>query len=280
MLNKNPPYILYGMKQQIMGILNITPDSFYDGSDKTFDEQVQKGIRLIEEGADILDIGGESSRPGAKEVSIEEELRRVLPVIQELRKTSAISISIDTKKPMVAKKALQAGATLINDITGFENEEMRIIAKDFGAEVCVMHMQGSPETMQNRPFYPEGIVAHLRQFFERRVDLLMKLGIPKEKIILDPGIGFGKSVVDNLEILKNISFWRLPGFRVLIGLSRKSFMMKILNKNAKGLLPATLAMNTMALLFGADIIRVHDVIEHKDVVRMMSSMVHNARFTV
>ncbi len=258
------------MKHQIMGILNITPDSFYDGSDKTVEEQIQKGKRLIEEGADILDIGGESSRPGALEVSVEEELRRVLPIIQEIRKDSSISISIDTKKPKVAKKALEMGANLINDITGFENEEMRRVAKDFGAEVCVMHMQGTPETMQNRPFYPEGIALHLRKFFEQRVDLLMKLGIPQEKIILDPGIGFGKSVEDNLKILQQISVWRLPGFKVLIGLSRKSFMMKILNKNAKGLLPATLAMNTIALLFGADIIRVHDVLEHKDVVKMLS----------
>lgn len=258
--------------QKIMGILNLTPDSFFDGEERDVEWYVEKGKRLLREGADILDIGGESTRPGAKAVSLEEEMRRVVPVIEELVGLSDVPISIDTRKPKVAAEALSLGAKMINDVTGFVDEEMKEVAKSYNAEVCVMHMQGTPQTMQANPHYPEGIVEHLRVFFEKRLSELANAGISLDKIIVDPGIGFGKTVDDNLSIIKHIDKWRPKNQKVLIGLSRKSFMGKILKKDANALLPATLTMNTMAILSGADLLRVHDVAEHKDLVSMLREL--------
>ncbi len=256
-----------------MGILNITTDSFFDGDeDLSFERCFEKALLLVKKGADILDIGGESSRPGSKSISQEEETRRVITLIEKLAKTISIPISIDTRKPKVAKKALEKGASFINDITGLQDPEMVEIAKHFDAEVVIMHMQNDPLTMQISPHYPEGIIIHLQNWFTKRVEFLLKAGIKREKIILDPGIGFGKTVEDNFAIISHIEKWKSFGMRVLLGISRKSFMGKTLQKKPSGLLPATLSMNTMALLMGVDIIRVHDVEEHRDIILLLSKL--------
>jgi len=260
-------------KTRLMGILNVTPDSFYDGN-RYFDEQaaLRRGVDIYQEGADIVDIGGESSRPGAGQVTEAEELARVIPVIRSLKKQIPIQISIDTTKPSVALAALHAGASLINDVSGFNNPEMREVAAKFDVEVCVMHMLRTPQTMQQHPEYPEGIINHLLKFFDAQIELLVKSGVKKNKIIIDPGIGFGKTVADNLEIIHNLQRLKHIGFPLLVGVSRKSFMSRLLNKSASELLTATLAMNAIVIASGADIIRVHDIREHCDVIKLLSSL--------
>jgi len=260
-------------KPLVMGIINVTPDSFFDGNGScSLEKALAQAKKLIAEGADLLDIGGESSRPGALPVSEEEELARIIPVIKELKKITPLPLSIDTRKPRVAVKALESGASIINDITGLIDPAMREAARAFSAEVCIMHMQNDPLTMQNNPCYDEGIIPSLLQWFEEQIKMAVKEGIAEHRIILDPGIGFGKSVQDNLDILNNLTLFKRFGLRLLVGLSRKSFMGNILKKSPRDLLPATLAMNTMALLAGADIIRVHDVAEHRDIAHLISSL--------
>lgn len=255
-------------KTKLMGILNITPDSFFESFDH-FNKAIDRGIKIFEEGADILDIGGESTRPGAENVSEEEELKRVIPVILDLKSKIKIPISIDTTKPKVAKEALKAGASYINDVSGFTNPLMAELAADTKQKIIVMHMQGTPKTMQNKPEYPHGIINELLSFFDERVHFLTKKGVTEEQIILDPGIGFGKSIADNLEIIHNLGVIKSIGFKLLLGVSRKSFMGKILKQTAEHLLPATLAMNSVALLSGIDIIRVHDIKEHRMLIDLM-----------
>lgn len=257
-------------KPQLVGILNTTPDSFHDGGKYYAHEHaIARGLELIEEGADMLDIGGESTRPGAVPVSIEEELERVIPVIQALRKTTHIPISIDTYKPLVAKKALHAGATLINDVTGFQDIEMQNLALQTGLSICVMHMKGEPATMQNSTDYSEDIIAYLLRWFEDRTKVLLKKGIKKEQIILDPGIGFGKTVAHNVRIIENLPKLKTLGFPLYIGLSRKSFIKKILCGSTQNLLPGTLLFNSLAIKGGADFIRVHDVAEHRQLIDLL-----------
>ncbi len=257
-----------GMK--VMGILNVTPDSFYDGGRYNLQElAIEKACRLQQEGADILDIGGESTRPGAKDVPVNEEIERVVPVIAALKGKLSIPISIDTRKPEVATAALKAGAAMINDVSGFRDSKMIALAREAQVPICVMHMLGTPKTMQANPVYPEGVVPHLLNWFQLKADRLLKEGIRGENIILDPGIGFGKTVDDNLKILHNLQRFKAMGFQLLVGLSRKSFMSRILDKPASETLAATLAMNTLALLAQADIIRVHDVKEHRDAAKVV-----------
>jgi dihydropteroate synthase len=258
-------------KTRLMGILNTTPDSFFDGgSYLKLEDGIRRGIQAWREGADILDIGGESTRPGAASVDEAEEIRRTLPLVRALKKELPIPISIDTMKPAVAEAALDAGADFINDVTGFAHPEMRKLAAQSQAEICVMHMQGTPKTMQADPSYPEGIIAHLKLFFQKQISLLLEAGVKKEKIIIDPGIGFGKSVANNIEIIHNVPVIRSWGYPVLLGISRKSFMSKILNKPAADLLAATLAMATTAILSKTDILRVHDVAAHRDVINLIN----------
>jgi dihydropteroate synthase len=260
-------------KTQIMGILNVTPDSFYDGGRyNSLDEAVRQGIKLWHQGADYIDIGGESTRPGALPLSLEEEIHRVIPVIQQLSKEIPLPLSIDTTKPEVAQLAVQAGASLINDITGFSNPVMRQIAAENSVDICVMHMQKNPQTMQENPVYEEGIIPYLINWFNERIELIVKSGVKKERIILDPGIGFGKTVAHNLEIIQNLRRITSMGYRVLLGASRKSFMSKILSKKADELLSPTLAINTMGVMAGVDIIRVHDVQEHKDALTVLQQV--------
>lgn len=255
---------------KLMGILNVTPDSFFDkGSYFSLEKAVARGKAIYLEGADILDIGGESTRPGAIPVSAQEELERVVTVIKTLHSCIPIPISIDTNKPEVALAAVEAGASLINDISGFQNPEMQDLAASSGVQICIMHMQGTPQNMQKNPHYSNGVVSFLIQWFEQQLENLTKKGIKEKQIILDPGIGFGKTVDDNLEILQNLPRLKALGFPLLIGVSRKSFMSKILNKSTSELLPATIAMNTLLIKAEVDIIRVHDVIEHRGVIDLV-----------
>lgn len=257
-------------KTYLMGILNVNEDSFFASSRcESFEKGVKKAKRLIKESADIIDIGGESSRPGSIGVSEEVEIDRVVPVVKEIRKfNKTILLSIDTVKPKVAKISLESGANLINDISGFRNEEMIDLARSFKCHLCVMHMQNTPKNMQERPFYGKGVVIEVIEFFQAQIDRLLEKGIEKEKIILDPGIGFGKTLEDNLEILRNIRSFKSLGYPVLVGISRKSFMGKILNKKPKDLLFSTLGINMLLIQENVDIIRVHDVKEHRDLIEM------------
>lgn len=259
------------IKTKLMGILNVTPDSFYDGN-QYFDinSAVKRGIEIYQQGANIIDIGGESTRPGSEKVDEQAELNRVIPVIHALKKAVPIPISIDTMKPTVALAAVKAGATIINDVNGFRDPEMREVASRHNVEVCVMHMLGEPKTMQLSPLYPNGIIFHLIEFFETQVSFLTQAGIQPNKIILDPGIGFGKTIADNLEIIHNLQRLKDIGFPLLVGVSRKSFMSKLLNKPSSELLAATLAINTLVISAGVDIIRVHDIREHDDVIKLLS----------
>lgn len=259
------------MKTALMGILNITPDSFFASSRCTgITDALQAAKRMAAEGADIIDIGGESSRPGAIPVSEQEELERIIPAIKLIKEHLATPLSIDTTKPKVARQALEAGASLLNDISGLASKEMCEIAASFNVDVCVMHMHGSPQTMQIDPSYPKGVVNALLRWFEEKITNLTQAGIEEHRIILDPGIGFGKTVQDNITILNNLAQFKRFGLRLLIGNSRKSFMGKILNKPASELLSTTLAVNTIAILAGVDIIRVHDVREHRDVISVLA----------
>lgn len=258
---------------RIVGILNVTPDSFFDGGRyQDTDAAVEHALRLVAAGADVLDIGGESSRPFSQPVSQDEELRRVVPVIQKLQSRVSLPLSIDTYKPVVARAALRAGASWINDITGFEDPEMAALLAESGATGIVMHMQGTPQTMQHNPHYPNGVVAMICSWMEEKVAQLLRLGVKPEQIVLDPGIGFGKSVEDCLNILRHLDKFKKIGFPILIGASRKSFLKKIVKKEVSALLSASIAVHTMALTAQVDLIRVHDVAEHRDMVAILKAL--------
>jgi dihydropteroate synthase len=254
----------------VMGILNATPDSYYDkGSYFSFQKAFDRGLAIEKEGADILDIGGESTRPWAEPVTVEEEFRRVLPLIEAFIPQLSIPISIDTRKPEVAARAVALGASLINDITGFSNPAMQEIAAGCDADCCIMHMLGTPRSMQVHPEYPDGVVAHVMRFFEERLQALINKGVASSRIILDPGIGFGKTVEQNYLLLHAIEQFKSFGVRVLIGASRKSFIQKTIGKPPENTLSATLAVHSFCLAKGADILRVHDVAEHRDIIDML-----------
>jgi dihydropteroate synthase len=254
------------MRSKIVGILNVTPDSFSDGGSYfAFDAAIARAEQMTKEGADIIDVGGESSRPGSEPVSEEEELRRVIPVVGQLAKEKfSLPISIDTYKPKVAEEALAAGASLLNDITGLTNPEMRAVAARAKAPVILMHMQGKPKTMQENPVYDD-VVADIKEFFKTQIALAKKDGITE--LILDPGIGFGKTLEHNLVILKRLHEFIDLGFPILVGPSRKSFIGALTSLPGQGGVPAverlggTLAAVTAARLNGASYFRVHDVKE-------------------
>ncbi len=257
----------------IMAILNVTPDSFYAVSRAWRPEEaIARALLLQEQGADILDIGGESTRPGAVPLSAQEELARVLPVLKGLKGKLHIPISIDTMKPEVARAAIQEGARLINDVSGFQHPEMRKLAQQTDVDLCVMHMQGTPATMQDNPQYEAGVVSTSVAWLRAQCEHLMHLGIAPQRLIVDPGIGFGKSVGDNLAILHQIQQYKKLGFRLLVGISRKSFLSKLLQRKTDDLLPATLAANCFLALRGVDIIRVHDVQAHKEAFTILEEI--------
>lgn len=251
---------------EIFGILNLTSDSCYDYY-PSMDGAIKRALQMEAEGADFIDVGGESTRPGAKEVPEEEELKRVIPVIKELKKCLKIPISIDTYKPKVAKAALDAGACFVNDISGLCNPEMIKIVSDYKVKACIMHMQGTPRTMQINPQYPKGIVPELLEWFQRKIDIL-----PFDHIVLDPGIGFGKTPEQNVEILRSLPAFKALGFPLFLGLSRKSFMMHYIKKPREKLLPATLAVASFAALQKVDILRVHDVGSHRDAFTILDGI--------
>lgn len=263
-------------KTQLIGILNCTPDSYFaEARFPNLNQAIEHGLRLFEEGADIVDIGGESTRPSnSKGVSEEEELERVIPVIEGIRKHTGLPLSIDTFKPLVAEEALKAGASILNDITGGANPLMRQLASQSGAPIIVMHMKGAPHT-DAAPDYPDGVVSEIYAFFKKQTALLLEEGVKKSQIILDPGIGggsFGKTPEQCLQILKNLKEFQTLGYPLLVGLSRKSFLQKILQKEASEVLSTTLALNTMTALEGVGYIRVHDVAEHRDILTILEYM--------
>ena len=246
----------------VMGILNTTPDSFYDGGNyASADAAVARAQEMIAEGADIIDVGGESSRPGAAPVPAEVELSRVVPVIERIAGNDDVAISVDTTKAAVARAALTAGADIVNDISALRfDPEMAGVIADAGAYVVLMHMQGTPRTMQENPTYTDP-VADIKAFFVDRIEAAVRSGIAESRIILDPGIGFGKRLKHNLAILRGINEFRKLGVPILIGLSRKSFLGEILGVPVEDRLIGTVAANAIAVRNGADIIRVHDVKE-------------------
>lgn len=241
--------------------MNVTPDSFSDGGFTCATESaVAHAIRLLDEGASIIDIGGESTRPGAPPVSKTEELDRVVPVIEKLMaKRPAVKISIDTSKPAVALAAMKAGAFMINDVTGFRDENMIEVARETSAVGVIMHMKGSPSTMQESPVY-DNLIGEIKAFFEDRIKACIAGGV--KNLLLDPGIGFGKTVSDNLEIIRNIESFTDLGYRVMIGASRKSFLGAITGRDVGEREEATMAVTAISVLNGATVLRVHNVKEN------------------
>ena len=265
---KGKTYTL-GLRTWIMGVLNITPDSFSDGGlFFSKDQAIQRGLTLIAEGADILDIGGESTRPGSESVTFEKERRRVLPVISALRKKTDALISIDTTKAEVAHAALDEGADMINDISAGRNDHgMFSLAAEKNIPLILMHMQGTPKTMQDSPHYKD-LFCEIKEFFEERIRAAHDAGVSEEKIIIDPGIGFGKTLSHNLALIRNLDFLNPLGRPICIGTSRKSFIGKILDLPTQERLEGTIASCILSLLNGAHILRVHDVAAVKRAVRV------------
>lgn len=252
---------------RIMGVLNFTPDSFSDGGKYAdIDKAIEQAKLMVSQGADIIDIGGESTRPGAQAVSVEAELERVIPIISELKKTSDITISVDTSKPEVMSKALAVGVDMVNDVCALTNPGAAEVLADSQAQVCLMHMQGSPRSMQNSPSY-QNVVDDIKDFFEQRLEVCERAGIDSKRIILDPGFGFGKTLEHNLEILKRFGEFKSFGLPVLAGLSRKSMIGAMLNdRPVDGRVTGSVIGAIIALKNGADIVRVHDVLETKDAI--------------
>jgi len=265
--------LAFGKKTYIMGILNITPDSFYDGgSFFTHQSAIEQGLKMINLGADFLDIGGESSRPGSLPVTAEEEIRRVIPVISALKK-KGVFLSIDTQKSEVAEAALRAGASIINDISAFRHDKnMAKIAKKHKAPAILMHMQGTPLNMQIKPSYFD-VINEIIAFLKDSLEIAQQAGIPKDKIIIDPGFGFGKTVEHNLAILKNLEEFKILGCPLLVGTSRKSTIGKVLDLKTEERLFGTAATIAIAISNGVDIIRVHDVKEMSEVAKMCDQIV-------
>ena len=255
----------------VMGILNVTPDSFYDGEGSLPDEKfVEKGLSLLKSGCSILDVGGESTRPGAREVKVGEEIKRVVGVIKDIKKNSPSAIiSVDTRKAIVAEKALQAGASIVNDISAgsFDKKMFDVVAKH-KAGICLMHSQGLPENMQDKPYY-ENVLLDIYDYLEEKITEAESKGISREKIMIDPGIGFGKSYSHNMEIVKKISLFLGLGCPLMIGLSRKSLIGEIISERLPaGRLVGSIAAMLKTLSNGVNIFRVHDVKETADAIRV------------
>ena len=260
----------------VMGVVNTTPDSFSDGGHfLDTDMATDHGLRLADEGAEIIDIGGESTRPGSEPVSATEELRRVVPVIERLAKRCGAVISIDTQKPAVARAALDAGASIVNDIAANrESPEMwQIVAEAKAGYIC-MHMQGTPQTMQAEPHYDD-VLREVGDFFSERLARLAEQGVSGEQVALDPGIGFGKELKHNIKLLSGIHELIMSGRPLLIGASRKSFIGKLLGTPTNERLPASLACAVWSAIEGAHIVRVHDVAETVQAVRMTEALSDN-----
>jgi dihydropteroate synthase len=265
-IQTKPKPLLLGGRTLIMGVLNCTPDSFYDGGRYASAEAaIAQGLRLAEEGADLIDVGGESTRPkgvygeGAQPVSAEEEMQRVLPVIEALSKHVAVPISIDTYKAQVAEAAVNAGAGLVNDISGFQfDARMAETVARLGVPAIIMHTKGAPANMQENPIY-ENLMDELYLYFENQIEMANSAGIDEDRIIIDPGLGFGKRLRDNYEILRRLAEYRGLGCPILVGPSRKAFVGKALDLPPDQRLEGTAAAVALAVINGAHIVRVHDV---------------------
>ena len=263
----------FGSRVQVMGILNVTPDSFSDGGRFTSAQAIAGQVeKMVAAGADIIDVGGESSRPFAEPVSFEEELARVLPAIEIIRKNHTIPISIDTTKAEVARQALREGADIINDISALRfDPEMVNLVRETEVPVIIMHMQGTPTDMQVNPAYGD-VVAEIKEFFAERLSWAEKKGVKRSRFLIDPGIGFGKTVDHNLIILKRVADFNELGCPVLIGHSRKAFIGKLLGNEAADRDVATAAISALCATSGAAILRVHDVGKTVEAVRLAAAI--------
>ena len=257
----------------VMGILNVTPDSFSDGGQHlSTAAAVARAIEMEEEGADVIDIGGESTRPGVAPTSLDEECRRVLPVIEQVAKRTSLPLSIDTSKAEVAKRALGAGVSIINDVTALRGDpEMASVVAQSGAGIILMHMQGTPRDMQDSPLYLS-LLNEVGEFFRVQIALAHEAGIHRDQILLDPGIGFGKTLAHNLTLLHHLKDFLDLGHRLVIGPSRKSFLGQILQRPVDQRLMGTAAAVAIAIIHGATIVRVHDVAEMVQVVRVAQAI--------
>ena len=258
----------------IMGVLNVTPDSFSDGGNYFSSEKaVERGLQMAAEGAAIIDVGGESTRPRSEPISTDEELRRVIPVVEQLHKKLDVFVSIDTSKAEVAKAALDSGANIVNDVTGGRGDPgmMPLIAKQKAAFI-IMHMQGTPKTMQVAPRYDD-VVAEVADFFRQQSACALECGVDLMSIAFDPGIGFGKTVEHNLELLGNLERLRVHGRPLVVGVSRKSFLSKLIGSSAvENRLAPTVAMTAVLRTHGADVFRVHDVKENVEALRVSEAI--------
>jgi dihydropteroate synthase len=253
----------------VMGILNITPDSFSDGG-MYLDSNaaLKRADKMIEEGVDIIDIGGESTRPGSETVSADEELKRITPIIEGIKKISDIAISIDTYKPEVMKEVIDMDIAMINDIYALQKPNAIDMIKKSNVGVCIMHMQGTPKTMQLNPTY-KNVVSEVISFLEERANLIVNEGINKSRIILDPGFGFGKTLEHNIDLLQNIESFQSLNLPILVGLSRKSFIRKILNGDHDDHLSGSISAAILSVLKGAKILRVHDIKETQSALKII-----------
>ena len=257
----------------IMGVLNCTPDSFYDGGKYvTHDSAYDHAQAMIAAGADLIDIGGESSRPGAQSISVDEELDRVMPLIERLSAVHPITLSIDTCKPEVMQAAVNAGAGCINDICALQEEGALEVARACDVPICLMHMQGNPASMQSNPHYDGEVLTHINDFFKQRVDECTKAGIEKKRLILDPGFGFGKTTQHNLQLVKELRQFKTHGLPVMLGVSRKSTIGHILDQPPTGRLVGGLALSVYAMLSGVSMIRTHDVVETKQAFQVIQQL--------
>lgn len=256
---------------EVMGILNVTPDSFSDGGRFcNLDKALIQAEQMINAGADWLDVGGESTRSGAPEVMLQEELDRVIPVIEKITKEFAVPLSIDTSKPGVMTAAVAAGATMINDVRALREPGALTAAASCNVKICLMHMQGQPRTMQAEPTYDD-VVNDIKAFFEERIRQCEQVGIKQQQIILDPGFGFGKTLRHNYELLQRMQAFHVLGLPLLVGMSRKSMLGKVTGRDVPDRLAASIAAATIAAMKGAQILRVHDVAETKDAVNIVTA---------
>jgi dihydropteroate synthase len=257
---------------QIMGILNVTPDSFSDGGDYfSTTAAVERARRMVDEGAAIIDVGGESTRPGAQSVTPDEELRRVLPVIEALHDALPVPVSVDTRKPQVMRAAVAAGAGMINDVNALRAEGAVGVASELGVPVCLMHMQGEPESMQTAPRYAE-VVDEVIGFLLDRVADCLAAGVARQHILVDPGFGFGKTAEHNLRLLRHLDRLAEQGYPVLVGLSRKSLIGQVLGLPVDKRMYAGVALAVLAVWQGAAIVRCHDVLETREAIRMCKAV--------
>ena len=260
---------------QVMGILNVTPDSFSDGGKFAhFDHALDQVERMIAAGATIIDIGGESTRPGAKDVSEKDELERVIPVLKAIKQKFDVVVSIDTSKASVMKAAIESGADIINDVRALQNEGCLAVLANSDVPICLMHMQGLPRTMQNEPTY-SNVVDDIILFFEQRINACVDAGITKERLILDPGFGFGKTLAQNFHLLANLSAFEKLDCPILAGISRKSMIGNLLNRDVEQRLAGSLSTAIVAVQQGAKIIRVHDVEETVDAIKILKAVADN-----